>query len=372
MRRRLLLLALLLLPLAARAQTTISGPITFAATFGCAHASCDIASGGVTNAMLAGSIVAAKLVGTDIATVGTVTAGTWNATAIGVQWGGTGANLSATGGASQVLQQTSTGGAVSVGQLGFSNLSGTIAASQIAAGTVTNAMLANSSITLGSTAVSLGATASTISGLTLSGGTLSGTTTLPGSGQITSAGVLGIGAAPLGQFSVYNSTNNSVVFYVRTPGTQSAQQATLNWVTLDDGTFLGSGAGNRGWAIAARGNAFTTAGQQNDLVGLYWNGSSFLNNFYFPHGGGLALGSVTNPGANSLLVGGDVSIGGLATLSQGELGISKIIASGTAPGAGFGKLAVVAGTTGGTCKLIMYAGTSTTPTTVIDNVGSGC
>ena len=44
----------------------------------------------VTNTMLAGSIAASKLVGTDIATVGTITAGTWNGTAIGSQYGGTG------------------------------------------------------------------------------------------------------------------------------------------------------------------------------------------------------------------------------------------------------------------------------------------
>lgn len=41
-----------------------------------------IASGHVTNAMLAGSIAASKLVGTDIATVGTITSGTWNAGAV--------------------------------------------------------------------------------------------------------------------------------------------------------------------------------------------------------------------------------------------------------------------------------------------------
>jgi hypothetical protein len=45
----------------------------------------------VTNAMLAGSIAASKLVGTDIATVGTITAGTWNGTTIAVANGGTGA-----------------------------------------------------------------------------------------------------------------------------------------------------------------------------------------------------------------------------------------------------------------------------------------
>lgn len=44
----------------------------------------------VTNAMLGGSITAAKLVGTDIATVGTITAGIWNSNVIAGQYGGTG------------------------------------------------------------------------------------------------------------------------------------------------------------------------------------------------------------------------------------------------------------------------------------------
>ncbi len=50
-----------------------------------------IGAGKVTNSMLAGSIAASKLVGTDIATVGTVTAGTWQATPVAVTYGGTGA-----------------------------------------------------------------------------------------------------------------------------------------------------------------------------------------------------------------------------------------------------------------------------------------
>lgn len=58
-----------------------------------------------------------------ITSVGTVTTGAWNGTAVGVQYGGTGANLSATGGASQVLQQTSAGGAITVGQLAATDLS---------------------------------------------------------------------------------------------------------------------------------------------------------------------------------------------------------------------------------------------------------
>jgi hypothetical protein len=50
-----------------------------------------IDSGAVTNAMLGGSIASSKLVGTDIATVGTITSGTWSGTAVGVAYGGTGA-----------------------------------------------------------------------------------------------------------------------------------------------------------------------------------------------------------------------------------------------------------------------------------------
>lgn len=67
------------------------------------------------------------------------------------------------------------------------------------------------------------------------------------------------------------------------------------------------------------------------------------------------------------------SVTSAAVMSSGELAFTKLAsADNTAPGAGFLKLEVQAGTTGGTCKLVGYAGTSTTATTIIDNVGSGC
>lgn len=56
------------------------------------------ASSSVTNAMLAGSIAASKLIGTDIATVGTITSGVWNGTAVGVTKGGTGLTSGTSGG----------------------------------------------------------------------------------------------------------------------------------------------------------------------------------------------------------------------------------------------------------------------------------
>ena len=57
---------------------------------------------------------------------------------------------------------------------------------------------------------------------------------------------------------------------------------------------------------------------------------------------------------------------------SGQFQMSKITATGAAPGAGKMRFEVVAGTTGGTCKIIAYAGTSTTASTVVDNVGTGC
>jgi len=56
-----------------------------------------IGVGKVTNTMLAGSIASSKLIGTDISTVGTITAGVWNGTKIGVTSGGTGLTGAAQG-----------------------------------------------------------------------------------------------------------------------------------------------------------------------------------------------------------------------------------------------------------------------------------
>jgi hypothetical protein len=51
-------------------------------------------------------------------------------------------------------------------------------------------------------------------------------------------------------------------------------------------------------------------------------------------------------------------------------GFAKVIPSG-APGGALARLAFVAGTTAGTAKLVAFAGTSTTATTIADNIGAG-
>jgi hypothetical protein len=60
-------------------------------------------------------------------------------------------------------------------------------------------------------------------------------------------------------------------------------------------------------------------------------------------------------------VNGALHLGGTSlTVAGGEFGVPKITASGSAPGASGGKIALVCGTNAGTVKLIAYAGTSTT------------
>ena len=74
--------------------TQTSGPGTIAAGSGISISgtTVSVATSGVTNAMLAGSIAASNLVGTDIATVGTITSGTWHGTLVSPTYGGTGTN----------------------------------------------------------------------------------------------------------------------------------------------------------------------------------------------------------------------------------------------------------------------------------------
>lgn len=123
--------------------------------------------------------------------------------------------------------------------------------------------------------------------------------------------------------------------------------------------------------------------------------SSGLGAYYFNNGSNLGYGFYRSGGDGTFRVAGfnnDIAmwdgdagdfhilggaeVGGLSgsstlKVSAGELAFDKGSASGTAPGAGFLKLGVVCGTNAGTAKIIAYAGTSTTPVTVVDNVGSG-
>lgn len=72
---------------------------------------------------LSGTTLNSTVVSSSLTSVGTLATGVWNATKVGLLYGGTNADLSATGGTSQVLKQASSGAAITVGQLAASDLS---------------------------------------------------------------------------------------------------------------------------------------------------------------------------------------------------------------------------------------------------------
>lgn len=88
---------------------------------------------------------------------------------------------------------------------------------------------------------------------------------------------------------------------------------------------------------------------------------------FTPKGAGIIKNVGPVQAQTSLMVGSSTSL----TLATGEVGIAKVTASGSAPGAAGAKLSLVCGTNAGTAKLVISAGTSSATTTIIDNIGSG-
>jgi len=76
-----------------------------------------------TGLTLTGNSFSVNASQTQITALGTIGTGVWQATKIGLAYGGTNADLSATGGTSRVLMQTSTGAAITVARLAASDLS---------------------------------------------------------------------------------------------------------------------------------------------------------------------------------------------------------------------------------------------------------
>lgn len=87
-------------------------------------------------------------------------------------------------------------------------------------------------------------------------------------------------------------------------------------------------------------------------------------------------GNVPFVDANGILTayGRDLLVQLLKSVSidpAGSLDLPKTVPAGVGPGTGVLSMQAVAGTTPGTAKIIIYAGNSPTPTTLIDNLGSG-
>lgn len=178
----------------------------------------------------------------------------YHADPLAVIYGGSGANLSATGGTHNFIKQSSTGAAFTVGQPAFTDLSGSAACSQepaltgdvtSSAGSCGTSIAATSNGTL--TTLSTLATVSTSTAVTFSGTTASTSTT---TGQIIDSGGLGVAGAEwvgglenvAGVLTAANTTdasNSTTAGTVVSGGLAVAKSANIGTTLITGGNITG-------------------------------------------------------------------------------------------------------------------------------------
>lgn len=232
-------------------------------------------------------------------------------------------------------------------------------------GVATGTSLALGGATIGSNALAVTGTALFNGAVTLASGI-----SISGSGAGTSSGFVDYVAQSAGSYyfnarSVVRSGANGSLTISNNAETNSfiltaaAASATPNMQ-------LGAAAVDTAPVAQTLSVQNTLAGGTSNVAGADWSlvGSLSKGNL----NGGRFLVKLAQLGASGTTVNAAATIGGWDPYSL--IG-AKVTDPATAPGAGFTALRWVAGTNAGTAKLVAYAGTSTTPVTVVDNVGGG-
>ncbi len=165
---------------------------------------------------------------------------------------------------------------------------------------------------------------------------------------------LGVDNSSSDRFTISSSTDfDTGRFYVLTDGTIIIGNETNGTAT---GTTM-RGPNPQGTNIAGATTTFQAS---------LGTGSGAVGTLKFK-----ASAAVLGSGASVQSAVDHLTIGSGLVKANVALSLDKLTASASAPGAGTSKFEVVCGTNSGTAKLIMYAGTSGTAVTVVDNVGAG-
>jgi len=182
-------------------------------------------------------------------------------------------------------------------------------------------------------------------------------TGLPATSPVDIIGADGSGAG----FGTYSYANNNAIGMLRAEGTGASP------TSLGAGVTIGSIA----WGGYVTGTGFVTG--KGRIFGFSlesgtWSSTNQGTGFEFDT---TPAGSTTRAQAGRFMSG---FIVGTSTTDPGpgNESLAKNASCVTAPGASALSICATPGTSGGTCKLVALAGTSTTPVTIIDNVGSGC
>lgn len=274
---------------------------------------------------LTGNTLASGVTASSLTSLGTIATGVWQGTKVGLAYGGSNADLSATGGTSQVLKQVSTGAAVTVGQLACADLSDA-SATCATAGVPTSRTVSTSSplggggalsgnltltcATCVTSAASLTSTAFMTGAGSQASQTPSGTSTLDGSGNasfagtVTAAGGFATGATPP---TLTSGTGGAQAF---TEGTNpSACAATGVDCLVANSTqhgFLAS-YNNGSYLPLVQGPASQTTGNV-----VSWNGT---NGGLVADAGFLATNVVRKDTSNTFGTGGTLDLSGSTSVS---------------------------------------------------------
>ncbi|MDD5090884.1 MAG: hypothetical protein PHQ23_08205 [Candidatus Wallbacteria bacterium] len=125
---------------------------------------------------------------------------------------------------------------------------------------------------------------------------------------------VGIGTTtPVSGLVVYEPQDRPCAVTLDCKGTSSGQYGRIDMITAGDGTKWLGNAGTKGWHLAARGNAYTTAAEQNDLMLFYYDGASWNYRQHWDSAGNVGIG--TSP-SYKLDVAGDIKLTGVIVNSS--------------------------------------------------------
>lgn len=277
--------------------------ITVASTLNATNLGGTLSTASQPNVTTMGGLTSASA----LATVGTITSGTWTSTKIGLAYGGTNADLSGTGGTSQFLRQNATGAAVTVVRPAVSDLTdgshvivdtgsysnpgwiAALSASILTSGTLADARLSSNvpllSNTLANNSFTNGVRVPQICDPTTTNSCFS-----PSTANATIAGVNAFGygadantfyfANNLGTSSTANPTQITANTDNYSIGTGFIARVTASGAFNLTGIVAPSGAGRILWLVNLGGNTITLKNDQS---------STAANRFFTPGGTDYAL-----------------------------------------------------------------------------------